>query len=75
MEDKFLIEISRGNRKFFLTPTNELTWKKENAKLFDSTEEVEDYIKTYNLNYSILWTSSVFNKNYEIKKYGEVSSH
>ena len=31
MEDKYLIEISRVNRKFFLNPDNQLTWKKENA--------------------------------------------
>ena len=75
MEDKYLIEISRGNRKFFLTSDNELTWMKENAKLFDTSEEIEKYIRTYNLNHTILWSASVFNKNYEIKKYGEVCSH
>ena len=75
MEDKYLIEISRVNRKFFLNPDNQLTWKKENAKLFDSPAEAEEYIKTYDLNYGILWSASVFTKTYEIKKYSEVSSH
>jgi hypothetical protein len=71
----YVIEIQRNNRKFFLTPKNQLTWKKESAKVFHSVNEVEEYIRTYNLNYSILWSASAFTKNYEIKKYSEVSSH
>lgn len=75
--DTFVIETLRNTRYFFITEIDnsiELTWRKENAKQFNTIEETENFIKTNKLDIDLLTKSFRF-KNYEIKKYSDVRSH
>ncbi len=71
MEDKFVIEVVKGNRFFFICEfegTQHMTWDKKFAKKFDSKEEAQEYI--HENDYSYTWKATL-----KIKKYSEVSSH
>lgn len=78
IEDGYVIEIQKNNRLFFLTEYDndfKLTWRKDYAKIFNSIEEAEVYIKKNNLEKGILWSTAIVGKPYTIRKYSDVKSH
>jgi hypothetical protein len=42
---KYIVQIRRNSRSFFITKTCEMTWMKDHAWAFDSKEEIKEEIK------------------------------